>query len=79
MGAYHGKHGFLAFSHAKPVLEKMGADPSIRFPPYTPGKLSKMRLASKLDFNVRLNKPLIFATLLLVVAAVFQKSLRSLL
>jgi hypothetical protein len=79
MGAYHGKHGFLAFSHAKPVLEKMGGDPSIRFPPYTSSKLSMMKLASKLDFSVRLNKPLVAATLLVTVAAAFHKSIRSML
>jgi hypothetical protein len=38
-----------------------------------------MKLASKLDFSVRLNKPLVAATLLVTVAAAFHKSIRSML
>lgn len=39
MGAYHGKHGFDAMSHWKPVLKKSWwADPSIGYPPYTKWK-----------------------------------------
>lgn len=42
MGAYHGKYGFDAFSHLKPVLEKYLTDPPLRYPPYTPFKLTAM-------------------------------------
>jgi aldehyde dehydrogenase (NAD+) len=39
MGAYHGKHGFDAMSHYKPVLKKSTrSDPSIGYPPYTKWK-----------------------------------------
>lgn len=38
MGAYHGEIGFQTFSHRRAVLKKYGADPSLRFPPYTPSK-----------------------------------------
>ena len=41
MGRYHGKAGFLAFSHQKSVLKSSTwLDPSIRYPPYTEGKLA---------------------------------------
>ncbi|MEB2345050.1 MAG: aldehyde dehydrogenase family protein [Deltaproteobacteria bacterium] len=40
MGAYHGKHGFDAMSHWKPVLKKSTRiDPKLGYPPYT--KLEK--------------------------------------
>lgn len=36
MGAYHGRHGFEAFSHRKAVLSKpTRPDPPIAYPPYT--------------------------------------------
>ncbi len=36
MGAYHGRHGFEAFSHRKAVLERSSAiDPTFLYPPYT--------------------------------------------
>jgi len=39
MGAYHGKHGFEAMSHLKPVLKKgTKPDPSLGYPPYTKWK-----------------------------------------
>ncbi|TYZ60467.1 hypothetical protein PybrP1_002669 [[Pythium] brassicae (nom. inval.)] len=38
MGAYHGRHGFEAFSHRKPVIYKYSLlDLSARYAPYTPG------------------------------------------
>jgi aldehyde dehydrogenase (NAD+) len=40
MGSYHGRHGFDAMSHRKPVLKKSWwADPKVGYPPYT--KLKK--------------------------------------
>lgn len=34
-GAYHGKHSFLTFSHAKPVMKTpVWFDPSIKYPPF---------------------------------------------
>jgi aldehyde dehydrogenase (NAD+) len=39
MGAYHGKYGFEAMSHWKPVLKKSWRlDPSVGYPPYTSWK-----------------------------------------
>ncbi len=36
MGAYHGKAGFDAFTHHKPVMRKpTRPDPSVQYPPYT--------------------------------------------
>ena len=36
IGAYHGRHGFEAFSHRKAVLERSTAiDPPLLYPPYT--------------------------------------------
>ena len=44
MGAYHGKAGFLTFSHVKSVLEKSTRiDLPVRYPPYK-GKLPLVRL-----------------------------------
>ena len=44
MGAYHGKAGFLTFSHQKSILKKSTAvDLPVRYPPYT-GKLPIVRL-----------------------------------
>lgn len=41
MGNYHGKFGFEAFSHQKPVLEKATwGEPNIKYPPYSEKKLS---------------------------------------
>ncbi|KAE8666642.1 Aldehyde dehydrogenase family 3 member I1 [Hibiscus syriacus] len=40
MGSYHGKFSFDAFSHKKAVLYKgFSGDSSLRYPPYTRGKL----------------------------------------
>ena len=44
MGAYHGKFSFETFSHKKGVLYKgFSADASVRYPPYTKGKLSLLK------------------------------------
>ncbi|PRQ26583.1 putative aldehyde dehydrogenase (NAD(+)) [Rosa chinensis] len=41
MGAYHGKFSFEAFSHKKAVIYRgFAGDISVRYPPYTMGKLS---------------------------------------
>ena len=40
MGNYHGKFGFLAFSHQKSVLDKSTwGEPDLKYPPYTKDKL----------------------------------------
>ena len=40
MGAYHGRHSFETFSHARGVLKKSALpDPPLLFPPYAPWKL----------------------------------------
>jgi aldehyde dehydrogenase (NAD+) len=44
MGTYHGRHGFLTFSHRKPVLKKSTrADPKVAYPPYTRFKKALLR------------------------------------
>ncbi len=44
IGAYHGRAGFDTFSHQKSILEKgPWPDPSLRYPPYTPGKARLLR------------------------------------
>ena len=44
IGAYHGRWGFETLSHRKAVLAKPSRpDPSLMYPPYTPGKLKLMR------------------------------------
>ncbi|KAA0234065.1 MAG: Aldehyde dehydrogenase [Acidimicrobiales bacterium] len=46
MGAYHGKAGFDAFSHRKPVLTKpIWPDPKVMYPPYTELKDKVLRKA----------------------------------
>lgn len=44
MGAYHGRYSFEAFSHRRAVLKRgFALDASIRYPPFTPGKLALFR------------------------------------
>ncbi len=44
MGHYHGRFGFETFSHAKSVLHKANwGEPSIKYPPYSKGKLKWIR------------------------------------
>ncbi|KAK9945840.1 hypothetical protein M0R45_011336 [Rubus argutus] len=44
MGAYHGKFSFEAFSHKKAVVYRgFSGDASVRYPPYTKGKLSLLK------------------------------------
>ncbi|XP_010674968.2 aldehyde dehydrogenase family 3 member H1 [Beta vulgaris subsp. vulgaris] len=44
MGAYHGKFSFEAFSHKKAVLYRSFiGDASVRYPPYTHGKMKLLR------------------------------------
>ncbi|KAK9266228.1 hypothetical protein L1049_012432 [Liquidambar formosana] len=44
MGSYHGKFSFDAFSHKKAVLYRsFDGDASVRYPPYTPGKLRLLK------------------------------------
>lgn len=39
MGSYHGKDGYMAFTHRRTVLSRSTKfDPSFRYPPYTSGK-----------------------------------------
>ena len=38
-GNYHGKYGFLSFSHQKSVIDKpIWGEPNFRYPPYTSAK-----------------------------------------
>ncbi|ONI34695.1 hypothetical protein PRUPE_1G493800 [Prunus persica] len=44
MGAYHGKFSFDAFSHKKAVVYRgFAGDASVRYPPYTKGKLRLLK------------------------------------
>ncbi|MDP3972930.1 MAG: hypothetical protein Q8P61_08490, partial [Candidatus Nanopelagicales bacterium] len=44
MGAYHGKDGYLAFTHRKTVLARTTKfDIPFRYPPYTGGKERVLR------------------------------------
>lgn len=59
MGAYHGKFSFDAFSHKKAVVYRgFVGDASVRYPPYTKGKL-------------RLLKALLGGNLLGIIGALF--------
>jgi aldehyde dehydrogenase (NAD+) len=43
-GAYHGEHSFVTFSHMKGILKTGNfLDPSVKYPPYTPTKMSIFR------------------------------------
>jgi len=44
MGAYHGKHTFMTFSHQRGVLNKTTMfDMNVRYPPFNPSKISMMK------------------------------------
>jgi len=44
MGAYHGKHTFLTFSHQRGVLNKTTwLDMNVRYPPFDSSKISVMK------------------------------------
>lgn len=44
MGSYHGKTGFDAFSHRKSIIDKpFWLEPSVKYPPYTNGKLNLIK------------------------------------
>jgi len=44
MGNYHGKYGFLTFSHQKSIIKKTNwFEPWFKYPPYTSGKLNLIR------------------------------------
>ena len=77
MGAYHGRHGFITFSHAKPVLNKSRwLDAPARYPPYTAANYRLFRYVAEIyrvnsdSFN-QLFKLLFFP----IVAAVLAKKL----
>ncbi len=44
IGAYHGKHSFYRFTHAKPIMKTPGwFDPAIKYPPYK-GKMKWFKM-----------------------------------
>ncbi len=44
IGSYHGKYGFLAFSHQKAVMDKTTwGEPALKYPPYTTSKMKWMK------------------------------------
>jgi aldehyde dehydrogenase (NAD+) len=71
MGAYHGKHGFDAFSHKKSVFIKSGTDPSLRFPPYTESKLKWIRRLRSLHLGA-LKKPALLSLVVLFLAILYK-------
>jgi len=71
MGAYHGKHGFDAFSHKKSVFIKSGSDQALRYPPYTESKLKWLKRLRGLDIGA-LKKPLMLVTLLAIIGIVYR-------
>jgi len=50
MGSYNAKFTFRTFTHEKGVLSRpQSSDPSLRFPPYTPGKIKMLSRLNSLD------------------------------
>lgn len=44
MGNYHGKYGFMTFTHQKSIIKKTNwFEPWFKYPPYTKGKLNLIR------------------------------------
>ena len=44
IGHYHGKFGFIAFSHQKAILKKSNyLEPELKYPPYSEGKLKILK------------------------------------
>lgn len=44
-GSYHGKFGFLAFSHQKAILKRATwGEPDLKYPPYTAAKLKWLKI-----------------------------------
>jgi aldehyde dehydrogenase (NAD+) len=51
-GAYNGKHTFDEFTHKKSVLKKATwSDPSIRYPPYSPFKMTAIKTLQTLKLG----------------------------
>ena len=49
MGSYHGRNGFVTFSHFKSILEKpFWLEPDLVYPPNTPKKMAWIRWLSRL-------------------------------
>jgi hypothetical protein len=69
MGAYHGKHGFDAFSHMKPVMEKFFSDPSLRFPPYSAKTIQQMQTLMKWNGSFNMATMCWLAVMLILIAA----------
>ncbi|KAG6603139.1 aldehyde dehydrogenase [Phytophthora cinnamomi] len=77
MGAYHGHHGFEAFSHYKTVIYKNGLlDLPQRYAPYTPAKKFILSIAMYpfTRFHMRLLKSLGFAAILAIIAVIIKFS-----
>jgi len=52
MGAYNGKYSFDEFTHVKGVLSKATwSDPSVRYPPYTPTKMTLIKFLQNLKLG----------------------------
>jgi acyl-CoA reductase-like NAD-dependent aldehyde dehydrogenase len=75
MGGYNGKYTFDEFVHYKPVLSRgfRLADPSLRFPPYTPEKLASLGRLKKIGAFIPLIKKLLTSSVLLVAVVIAIK------
>ncbi|EGZ06658.1 aldehyde dehydrogenase [Phytophthora sojae] len=77
MGAYHGHHGFEAFSHYKTVIYKNGMlDLPQRYAPYTPAKKFILSIAMYpfTRLHMRILKSLGFAAVLAIIAVIIKFS-----
>jgi aldehyde dehydrogenase (NAD+) len=58
MGKYHGEWGFRDFSNARALLDRATSfDPELRYPPYGPDKLQRMKKLMNMRLPVALSKP----------------------
>jgi aldehyde dehydrogenase (NAD+) len=58
MGKYHGEWGFMDFSNARAVLDRATSfDPALRYPPYGPDKLQRMKKLMNMYLPAALSKP----------------------
>jgi aldehyde dehydrogenase (NAD+) len=58
MGKYHGEWGFRDFSNARALLDRATSfDPVLRYPPYGPDKLQRMKKLMNMRLPAALSKP----------------------
>lgn len=58
MGKYHGEWGFREFSNARAVLDHATSfDPALRYPPYGPEKMARMKKLMNMHLPAAFEKP----------------------